>query len=91
MSAVGQKQTFAPQKAMSALPPKADICGAKTNVCFGPRADIVPIRPRLSARHLLRRQRQKLRRGFQDPSPPWGLVELVGERAHGNRDGDALN
>jgi hypothetical protein len=27
MSALGQKQTFAPQKAMSALPPKADICG----------------------------------------------------------------
>jgi len=25
MSALGQKQTFAPQKAMSALPPKADI------------------------------------------------------------------
>jgi len=25
MSASGQKQTFAPQKVMSALPPKADI------------------------------------------------------------------
>jgi hypothetical protein len=25
MSALGQKQTFAPQKGMSALPPKADI------------------------------------------------------------------
>jgi hypothetical protein len=25
MSALGQKQTFAPQKVMSALPPKADI------------------------------------------------------------------
>jgi hypothetical protein len=28
MSALGQKQTFAPQKAMSALPPE-DIRGAK--------------------------------------------------------------
>jgi len=29
MSALGQKQTFAPQKVMSALPPKADIRSAK--------------------------------------------------------------
>jgi hypothetical protein len=28
-SALGQKQTFAPQKAISALPPIADIRGAK--------------------------------------------------------------
>jgi hypothetical protein len=28
MSALGQKQTFAPQTGMSALPPKADICSA---------------------------------------------------------------
>jgi hypothetical protein len=58
MSALGQKQTFAPQKAMSALPPiatakadcrktvmsalhpKADMCGATAHVCFGPIADI---------------------------------------------------
>ena len=32
MSALGQKQTCAAQKVMSALPPKADICDAKTNV-----------------------------------------------------------
>ena len=32
MSALGQKQTFAPQKAMSALPPKADMCSA-TRLC----------------------------------------------------------
>jgi hypothetical protein len=25
---------------MSALPPKADMCGAKADVCFGPIADI---------------------------------------------------
>jgi hypothetical protein len=40
MSALGQKQTFAPQKAMSALPPKADICSATRDVRFGPKADI---------------------------------------------------
>ena len=28
MSALGQKQTFAPQKVMSALPPKANMCSA---------------------------------------------------------------
>jgi hypothetical protein len=25
---------------MSALPPKADMCGATAHVCFGPKADI---------------------------------------------------
>jgi hypothetical protein len=35
MSALGQKQTFAPQKVMSALHPKADMCDAKRNICFG--------------------------------------------------------
>jgi hypothetical protein len=54
MSALGHKQTCAlqqamtpnsdregeiPQKAMSALPPKADMCGAKRNVRFGPEAE----------------------------------------------------
>src|SRR5262249_34699543 len=39
MSALGQKQTFAPQKVMPALPPKADIRRRKTNVHFGPKAD----------------------------------------------------
>ena len=32
-----------PQKAMSALPPKADMCSALGHVCFGPKADIGPI------------------------------------------------
>src|SRR5262249_41753382 len=41
MSALGQKQTFAPQKVMSALPPKADMCGAVADVRYGPKADIV--------------------------------------------------
>jgi len=40
MSALGQKQTFALQQVMSALPPKADMFGARTEVCFGPIADI---------------------------------------------------
>ena len=34
MSALGQKQTFALQNGMSALPPKADMCGAFT-LAFG--------------------------------------------------------
>src|SRR5262249_22042115 len=29
-----------PQRVMSALPPEADMCGAKRNVRFGPKADI---------------------------------------------------
>jgi hypothetical protein len=40
MSALGQKQTFALRNAMSALPPKADMCSALAYVCFGPIADI---------------------------------------------------
>jgi hypothetical protein len=40
MSALSQKQTFAPHKVMSALPPKADMCGAARDVRFGPKADI---------------------------------------------------
>ena len=40
MSALGQKQTCAAQNVMSALPPKADICGANRNVCFVPIADM---------------------------------------------------
>ena len=40
MSALGQKQTFAMQIGMSALPPKADMCGATRDVRFVPKADI---------------------------------------------------
>ena len=42
MSALGQKQTCALQNVMSALPPKADMCGATRDVRFGPKADIAP-------------------------------------------------
>src|SRR5262245_14264305 len=40
MSALGHKQTSTPQKVISALPPKADMCGATRYVGFGPIADI---------------------------------------------------
>ena len=40
MSALGQKQTFAVQNVMSALHPKADMCGATRDVRFVPIADI---------------------------------------------------
>ena len=40
MSALGQKRTFAAQKGMSALPPKADMCSALGHVRFVPIADI---------------------------------------------------
>ena len=40
MSALGQKQTFAVQNVMSALPPKADMCGAVAHVRFVPIANI---------------------------------------------------
>ena len=39
MSALGQKQTCAAQKVMSALPLKADMCSATRYVCFVPIAD----------------------------------------------------
>ena len=42
MSALGQKQTFAMQQGMSALPPKADMCSATRHVRFVPIADIDP-------------------------------------------------
>ena len=40
MSALGQKRTCAAQKVMSALPPKADMCGATKDVRYVPKADI---------------------------------------------------
>jgi hypothetical protein len=41
MSALGKKRTYALQKmVMSALPPKADMCGAVADVRFGSKADI---------------------------------------------------
>jgi hypothetical protein len=40
MSALGHKRTFAVQKGMSALPPKADIRPCERHVRFVPKADI---------------------------------------------------
>jgi hypothetical protein len=40
MSALGQKQTLQSMRAMSALPPKADIGTQSWNVRFVPKADI---------------------------------------------------
>ena len=40
MSALGHKQTFAVHQPTSALPPRADMCGAARNVRQGPIADI---------------------------------------------------
>ena len=65
MSALGHKRTYAVQKGMSASHPKADMCGATRDVCFGPEADIAPYSisssagpssgtPRLSAFAVLR-------------------------------------
>jgi hypothetical protein len=42
MSALGQKQTCAMQNVMSALTPKADMCGATRDVRYVPIADIGP-------------------------------------------------
>ena len=44
MSALGHKRTFAVQKRMSALPPKADMCSALVHVRFVPKADIAVTR-----------------------------------------------
>jgi hypothetical protein len=54
MSALGQKQTCALQNVMSALPPKADMCGATSDVRFGPKADVVGQRM-----HAIRAERVK--------------------------------
>src|SRR5262249_22720122 len=39
MSALGQKQTWAPHQPMSALPPNATLNATYRNVRFGPKAD----------------------------------------------------
>jgi hypothetical protein len=43
MSALGQKETFRDAGAMSALPPKADMCSATRYVRFVPIADIATL------------------------------------------------
>ena len=46
MSALGQKQTCAVQKPMSALPPKADMCSATSDVRYVPIADMRRFEPK---------------------------------------------
>jgi len=57
MSALGQKQTFAAQKGVSALPPKADMCSALAYVRLVPIADIAA--PLFD--HLVREREQLVR------------------------------
>jgi hypothetical protein len=40
MVALGHKRTFGPTITVSALPPRADMCGATRDVRYGPKADI---------------------------------------------------
>src|SRR5215472_6265098 len=58
-----------PQEFMSALPPKADMCGAHTHVCFGPKADSCTAAKRIVIRSPRRRSAEgaKARRG----RAPW--------------------
>jgi hypothetical protein len=51
MSALGHKQTFAAKKGVSALPSIADMCGATSNIRFGPIADMLHL-IFASAKHL---------------------------------------
>jgi hypothetical protein len=37
------RESGLPHTVMSALPLKADVCGANRQVCFAPIADIIPI------------------------------------------------
>ena len=53
MSALGQKQTCAVQKAMSALPPITDICRALAHVRFVPIADSCTAAQRIVIDHLV--------------------------------------
>jgi hypothetical protein len=48
MSALGHERTFAVQKVMSALPPKAEMCSAQVHVRFVPIADMKALQERLS-------------------------------------------
>jgi hypothetical protein len=61
MSALGHKQTFAPQHGMSALHPKADMCIATARVCYGPKADITQCHHKLG--------RASFMAGFVEPLP----------------------
>ena len=67
LSALGQKRTCAVQKAMSALPPIADMCSANTDVRFVPIADIA---------HFIRSPRRRVRAAASGQSRPSALAVL---------------
>src|SRR5262252_4740811 len=78
MSALGQKQTYAVHQPISALPPKADMCGAIAAVRFGPIADTFgppTIRGLSEARAIV-------------GSKPFDLIvgQLRGDQAHASVD-----
>jgi len=50
---------------MSALPPKADMCGALLHVCYGPIADIIDVLLSTAAIRV-HRQRERRRRSNQE-------------------------
>jgi hypothetical protein len=72
MSALGQKQTSALQKAMSAFPPREDISGANWDVRYGPKADIV-----LRNRHVGFAPGRKSRAQGEETDRPPGFAELM--------------
>jgi hypothetical protein len=49
-----------PQRAMSAFPPKADMCGAQAHVCFGPKADTCTAANYFLFDHLVGARNQRL-------------------------------
>jgi hypothetical protein len=62
MSALGQTQTIAVQKGMSALPRKADICSALAHVRFGSIADIGKLFDHVVGARLHRRRHAEFER-----------------------------
>jgi hypothetical protein len=70
MSALGHKQTCAVQKGMSALLPKADMCGAQAYGHFVPIADIVSPHSTSSSARCCRSD------GTSNPSP-FAVLRLI--------------
>ena len=78
MSALGQKRTCAVQRGMSALPPKADMCGATRYVRFVPIADSCTAAKRNRYfDHLVDSGEQCLRRVFIRPLSTHGVNSMT--------------
>src|SRR5262245_39056707 len=73
MSALGQKQTFALHQPMSALPPKADMCGARGYVRFGPGADSCGATKRSLFDHLVGDGKERRRYGEPEHAGGFGV------------------